>query len=95
MDGHRADKAFHELARPERALAETRRVLVPGGLILLVGHNWDTIVIDSADPARTRTPAQTWSPSRVPPTAAATCCWTPASAPRRSRCTWACSSGRP
>ncbi|MPY52353.1 methyltransferase domain-containing protein [Streptomyces acidicola] len=46
---------FHELAQRERALAEARRVLAPGGRILLVGHNWDTVVIDSADPALTRT----------------------------------------
>ncbi|WP_340687552.1 methyltransferase domain-containing protein [Amycolatopsis coloradensis] len=29
--GYRADKVFHELAEPEVALAEARRVLVPGG----------------------------------------------------------------
>ncbi|MBA2812791.1 methyltransferase domain-containing protein [Streptomyces sp. KM273126] len=55
VDGYRADKAFHELARPERALTEARRSLVPGGRILLVGHDWDTVVIDSADPALART----------------------------------------
>ncbi|MEU4076267.1 SAM-dependent methyltransferase [Streptomyces venezuelae] len=53
--GYRADKVFHELDEPERALAEARRVLVPGGRILLVGQDWDTIVIDSDDPVLTRT----------------------------------------
>ncbi|MFI2376175.1 methyltransferase domain-containing protein [Streptomyces sp. NPDC018964] len=55
MDGYRADKVFHELAEPERALAEARRVLVPGGRIVLLGQDWDTVVIDSDEPALTRT----------------------------------------
>jgi SAM-dependent methyltransferase len=54
MDGCRADKVFHELAEPERALAETRRILTPGGRIVLVGQDWDSFVIDSDDPALTR-----------------------------------------
>jgi hypothetical protein len=36
-------------------LAEARRVLAPGGRIVLLGQDWDTIVIDSDDPTRTRT----------------------------------------
>ncbi|MDI3420880.1 methyltransferase domain-containing protein [Streptomyces luteolus] len=55
VDGYRADKVFHELVAPEGALAEARRVLTPGGRIVLVGQDWDTFVIDSADPALTRT----------------------------------------
>ncbi|MFK0112133.1 methyltransferase domain-containing protein [Streptomyces sp. NPDC091217] len=54
MTGYRADKVFHELAEPPRALAEARRVLAPGGRIVLIGQDWDTFVIDSADPALTR-----------------------------------------
>ncbi|WP_416976012.1 methyltransferase domain-containing protein, partial [Streptomyces sp. 4F14] len=54
MDGYRADKVFHELGEPERALAEARRVLVPGGRVVLVGQDWDTFVIDSDDAALTR-----------------------------------------
>ena len=55
VDGYRADKVFHELTEPERALAEAGRVLAPGGRILLFGQDWDTFVIDSDDPALTRT----------------------------------------
>jgi SAM-dependent methyltransferase len=53
--GYRADKVFHELADPAAALAEARRVLAPGGRIVLIGQDWDTFVIDSADPDLTRT----------------------------------------
>ncbi|MEV1011496.1 methyltransferase domain-containing protein [Streptomyces sp. NPDC049881] len=53
--GYRADKLFHELRAPQRALAEARRVLAPGGRAVLAGQDWDTVVIDSDDPALTRT----------------------------------------
>ncbi|MFF4576358.1 methyltransferase domain-containing protein [Streptomyces sp. NPDC001410] len=54
VDGYRADKVFHLLEQPERALAEALRVLVAGGRIVLIGQDWDTFVIDSDDPALTR-----------------------------------------
>ncbi|MET8766782.1 methyltransferase domain-containing protein [Streptomyces sp. NPDC004658] len=53
--GYRADKVFHLLPEPERAVAEARRVLCPGGRIVLVGQDWDAIMIDSDDPVLTRT----------------------------------------
>lgn len=52
--GYRADKVFHELEDPARALDEARRVLVPGGHIVLLGQDFDTFVIDSDDPELTR-----------------------------------------
>ena len=53
--GYRADKVIHALADPGRALAEARRVLAPGGRIVLCGQDWDTFVIDYSDPELTRT----------------------------------------
>jgi ubiquinone/menaquinone biosynthesis C-methylase UbiE len=52
--GYRADKVYHVLPDPHAALAEARRVLVPGGRITLLGQDWDTIVVDSDQPELTR-----------------------------------------
>jgi ubiquinone/menaquinone biosynthesis C-methylase UbiE len=53
--GYRAEKVFHDIADAAKALGEARRVLAPGGRIVLIGQDWDTLVIDSDDPALTRT----------------------------------------
>ncbi|MFI7120292.1 methyltransferase domain-containing protein [Amycolatopsis sp. NPDC049868] len=52
--GYRADKVFHELAEPELAIVEARRVLVSGGRIVLSGPDWEGLMIDSSYPALTR-----------------------------------------
>jgi ubiquinone/menaquinone biosynthesis C-methylase UbiE len=53
--GYRAGKAIHALADPGRAPAGARRVLAPGGRIVLCGQDRDTLVIDSSHPELTRT----------------------------------------
>ncbi|WP_435252126.1 methyltransferase domain-containing protein [Streptomyces tendae] len=58
LHGYRADKVFHVLREPARAATEARRVLRPGGRIVLLGQDWDAIMIDSADPVLTRTIVQ-------------------------------------
>lgn len=55
LDGYRAEKLYHALDDPGGACAEAHRVLAPGGRIVLLGQDWDLFVIDSDDPALTRT----------------------------------------
>ncbi|RCG28613.1 methyltransferase domain-containing protein [Sphaerisporangium album] len=68
--GYRAEKVFHELADPARALREAARVLAPGGRIVLVGQDWDTFVIDSDEPALTRVIVHTRADAVTSPRAA-------------------------
>jgi ubiquinone/menaquinone biosynthesis C-methylase UbiE len=52
--GYRADKVYHMLPKPSAALTEARRVRAPGGRIVLLGQDWDTMIIDSDQPDLTR-----------------------------------------
>ena len=52
--GYRADKVYHMLPEPAAALTEARRVLAPGGRIVLVGQDWDTMLVDSDQGELTR-----------------------------------------
>ena len=55
VEGYRADKVLHEVADPGLVLAEARRVLAPGGRIVLLGQDWEGLIIDAGDPDLTRT----------------------------------------
>lgn len=54
VDAYRAERLYQHLPSPTRALAEARRVLAPGGRIVLVDQDWDGLLVDSDDLATTR-----------------------------------------
>lgn len=54
FDGCRADRLFHHLSEPDRALRELKRVTRPGGWIVLFDPDFDAAVIASADKAVAR-----------------------------------------
>ncbi|MEU4196582.1 methyltransferase domain-containing protein [Kribbella sp. NPDC026611] len=49
MDGYRALRLFHLLEDPVPTVAEARRVLRPGGRIVLGGQDYGFLMIDSSD----------------------------------------------
>ncbi len=54
FDGCRADRVFHHLEHPERALAELVRVARPGGRVVVFDPDFETAIIDAPDRALTR-----------------------------------------
>ncbi|NYI03538.1 methyltransferase domain-containing protein [Allostreptomyces psammosilenae] len=54
LDGYRAEKVYHVLDAPARAAEEARRVLAPGGRAVLIGQDWDALVVDADDAELTR-----------------------------------------
>src|SRR5262249_43067252 len=53
LDAYRAERVYMHLRHPELALAEAFRVLRPGGRILVMDQDWDTVVLEG-DLAATR-----------------------------------------
>ncbi|MFG3299710.1 methyltransferase domain-containing protein [Micromonospora chersina] len=70
VSGYRADKVLHLLPDPAAALAEAHRVLTPNGRIVLVGQDWDALMIDSSHPDLTRAILRSQADSLPSPQAA-------------------------
>ncbi|WP_433163818.1 methyltransferase domain-containing protein [Kribbella sp. CA-247076] len=49
VDGYRAVRLFHLLDDPVPTVAEARRVIRPGGRIVLGGHDYGFVLVDSSD----------------------------------------------
>jgi ubiquinone/menaquinone biosynthesis C-methylase UbiE len=54
FDACRADRVFHHLAEPGKALAEMIRVARPGGRVVVSDTDYETLVVDAPDPGVTR-----------------------------------------
>lgn len=70
LSGYRADKVLHVLPDPKAAVAEARRVLESAGRIVLIGQDWDGVLIDSDDGQLTRTIVQARADALASPRAA-------------------------
>jgi ubiquinone/menaquinone biosynthesis C-methylase UbiE len=60
FDGSRVDRVLQHVADPAAAIHEMVRVLRPGGVLVAFDNDWETLTIDSADRALTRTVLNTW-----------------------------------
>jgi ubiquinone/menaquinone biosynthesis C-methylase UbiE len=60
FDGCRIDRVLQHIAEPAAAIREMVRVLRPGGVLVAFDNDWETLTIDSANRALTRTILNTW-----------------------------------
>lgn len=58
LHGYRAERLYQHVKEPGPLLKEAFRVLAPGGRIVLVDQDWDSVLVDSHDLASTRTIAR-------------------------------------
>lgn len=61
LHAYRAERVYQHLREPAPFLNEARRVLAPGGRIILIDQDWDGVLVDSHDLASTRTIARVTS----------------------------------
>jgi ubiquinone/menaquinone biosynthesis C-methylase UbiE len=64
LDAYRAERVYMHLKSPEAALAEAFRVLRPGGRLLTMDQDWDSLVFDG-DLATTRMVSRAFADSLV------------------------------
>ncbi|OBF29294.1 hypothetical protein A5724_25350 [Mycobacterium sp. ACS1612] len=60
FDGCRIDRVLQHIADPAPAIGEMVRVLRPGGVLVAYDNDWETLTVDSADRATTRTILNEW-----------------------------------
>ncbi len=60
FDGCRIDRVLQHIADPAAAIGEMVRVLRPGGVLVAFDNDWETLTVDSADRALTRTILNAW-----------------------------------
>jgi SAM-dependent methyltransferase len=54
FDAARAERVLQHLERPHEALVELYRVLKPGGSLLVIDHDWETLAVSGGDAAVTQ-----------------------------------------
>ncbi len=60
FDACRVDRVLQHIADPAPAIREMVRVLRPSGVLVAYDNDWETLAVDSADRALTRTVLNAW-----------------------------------
>jgi ubiquinone/menaquinone biosynthesis C-methylase UbiE len=71
--GYRAERLFQHVRDPARALEEARRVLAPGGSLVIVDQDYDLWAVDANDDALTRAISRGLASSILQPTLGRKC----------------------